>query len=164
MASRGFVLMAVGLAVVAALLFFMFGVTTGAHLRLEGKILKVRVYQQPSSGASLVFADFRVANPSDVPFVVDSVKLTLVPASGDPSDANAIAKVDTENVFRYVKILGPKYNDVLAGHDRILPHQTVDRMAGARFEAPESAVDGRKSLRIEIAGVDGAVAEITDSK
>ena len=47
--------MAAGLAVVAALIFFLLGVTTGQHLRLEGKILKVRVYQQPS-GASLVLS------------------------------------------------------------------------------------------------------------
>jgi hypothetical protein len=164
MASRALLLMAVGLVVVAALIFFMFGVTTGAHLRLDGKILKVRVYPQAASGSSLVFAEFRLTNPSDVPFVVESVKLRLEPVSGDSADANVISKVDTENVFRYLKILGPQYNDVLAAHDRITPHQTMDRMAGARFEVPEAIVDGRKSLRIVITDVDGAVAEITDGK
>lgn len=156
--------MAVGLAVVAGLIFFMFGVTTGAHLRLEGKILKVRVYQQTGSSGTLVFADFRVTNPSDVPFVVDEIKLTLQPAAGDSVQASAISKPDTENVFRYIKLLGPMYNDVLSARDRIAPRQSVDRMVGARFELPEAAVDGRKSLRISIAEVDGAVAEIGESE
>jgi len=164
MASRTLVLMAVGLAVVGALIFLLFGVTTGAHLRLDGKILKVRVYRQPGSGSSLVFADFRAGNPSDVPFVVESVKLRLEPATGDPEESNAISKLDTENVFRYLKILGPQYNDVLAARDRIGPHETLDRMAGARFEVPEAVVNARKSLRIEITDVDGAVAEIRENR
>jgi hypothetical protein len=156
--------MATGLAVVAALIFFLFGVTTGNHLRLEGKILKVRVYQQPSSGASLVFVDFRVGNPSDVPFMVDSVKLRMESASGETAEASAISKVDTENIFLYQKLLGPKYNDVLSVRDRIAPHQTMDRMAGARIELPEAAVDKRKSMTVVITDVDGAVAEIPEIK
>jgi hypothetical protein len=164
MSSRTLVPMAVGLTVVGALIFLMFGVTTGAHLRLEGKVLKVRVFQQSGSGASLVFTDFRVQNPSDVPFVVDSVKLVLEPTTGEPMEASAISKVDTENVFEYMKLLGPKYNDVLSIRDRIEPHQSMDRMAGARFEVPEAVVDGRKALRIVITEVDGAVGELSESE
>ena len=164
MISRTLVLMAVGLAVVGALIFLMFGVTTGAHLRLEGKILKIRMYQQPGSSGTLVFADFRIENPSNVPFVVESVKLRLQPASGDAAEASIISKADTESVFQYQKLLGPKYNDVLSTRDRVGAHQMMDRMAGARFEVPEAAVNGRKSLRIEFTDVDGAVAEIGESK
>lgn len=153
-----------GLAVVGALIFFMFGVTTGAHLRLEGKILKVRTFQQPGTAASLVFVDFRAGNPSDVPFVVDSVQLRLEPANGETMAASAISRADTENVFRYLQLLGPKYNDVLAIRDKVAPHQTLDRMSGARFEVPEDVVNGRKSLHLVITEVDGAVADLTESK
>ena len=84
-------------------------------------------------------ADFRVKNPSDVPFVVRTATTRLDPVSGEPVDGTPISKPDVENVFKYEKLLGPKYNDVLSIEDQIAPHQTVDRMVGARFEMGESA-------------------------
>ena len=80
--SKGFwIFLAVGLAVVGGLIFTMLTATQGAHLRLEGKILKVRVLALPGSAASIVIVDFRATNPSDVPFVVNSVTLHLEPAT-----------------------------------------------------------------------------------
>jgi hypothetical protein len=76
----------------------------------------------------------------------------------------SISKPDVDNVFKYEKLLGPKYNDVLSIRDRVAPHQTVDRMVGARFELPESQIDVRKGLRLRIEEVDGAVAQIGEKK
>jgi hypothetical protein len=161
--SKGFwIFLAAGLAVVGGLIFTMLTATQGAHLRLEGKILKVRVLALPGSAASIVVADFRVTNPSDVPFIVNSVTLHLVPAAGDAADGTTISKNDIENIFRYQKLLGPKYNDTLSLQDRIAPHKIADLMAGARFELPESAVNSRKSLRVRIEDVDGTSAELTE--
>ena len=161
--SKGFwIFLAVGLAVVGGLIFTMLTATQGAHLRLEGKILKVRVLALPGSAASIVIVDFRVTNPSNVPFVVNSVTLHLEPAAGDAADGTTISKSDIENIFRYQKLLGPKYNDTLSLQDRIAPHKTADLMAGARFELPESAVNSRKSIRVRIEDVDSASAEITE--
>ena len=131
----------------------------GQHLELTGQILKVRVLQL-SPEASLVVTDFRVTNPSDVPFVVRGVQMQLDPSSGPMLDGASIAKSDVDNVFKYEKLIGPKYTDVLTIRDRIGPHQTVDRMVGARFEVPESTIDGRKALRLRIDDLDGASAEI----
>jgi hypothetical protein len=161
--SKGFwIFLAAGLAVVGGLIFTMLTATQGAHLRLEGKILKVRVLALPGSAASIVVADFRVTNPSDVPFIVNSVTLHLVPTAGDAADGTTISKNDIENIFRYQKLLGPKYNDTLSLQDRIAPHKIADLMAGARFELPESAVNSRKSIRVHIEDVDGAAAELTE--
>lgn len=161
--SKGFwIFLAAGLAVVGGLIFIMLTATQGAHLRLEGKILKVRVLALPGSAASIVVADFRVTNPSNVPFVVNSVTFHLEPAKGDAADGATISKSDIENIFRYAKLLGPKYNDTLSLQDRIAPHKTADLMAGARFELPESAVNSRKSIRVRIEDVDGTAAEITE--
>jgi len=151
-----------GLAVMAALVFFLLTGTRGAHLRLEGKILKVRVLAMSGTGASLVMVDFRVTNPSDVPFVVSSVKLSIQPAVGGPVEGATISKPDIDNVFQYAKLLGPKYSQVLGMRDAIVPHQSGDRMAGARFEMPEATVNARKSLQLEIEDVDGAVARISE--
>jgi len=162
--SKGFwIFLAVGLAVVGGLVFTMLTTTKGAHLRLEGKILKVRVLALPGgSAASIVVVDFRVTNPSDVPFVVGSVTLRLEPVEGDAVDGSTISKSDIDNIFRYEKLLGSKYNATLSLQDRIEPHKTADLMAGARFELPESAVSGRKSIQLRIEDVDGAAAELTE--
>jgi len=152
-----------GIAVVGALLFLLLAGTESAHLRLEGRILKVRVLALSGSGASLAMVDFRVTNPSDVPFVVSSVKLRLETASSPPLSGTTISKPDIDNVFQYVKLLGPKYNQILGLQDRIAPRQSMDRMTGARFEVPESVINARKSLTLEIEDVDGTVAVIAES-
>lgn len=163
MSKQFWIFLLAGVGVVGVLIFFMLSVTTGAHLRLDGKVLKVRVLALPGSGASLVMVDFRATNPSDVPLVVSSVKLRLQPAQGDAVEGQGIAKSDIANVFQYEKLLGPKYNDVLAASDRIAPHQSGDHMAGARFEMPEAAVNARRALSVLVEDVDGTVAELAEA-
>jgi hypothetical protein len=149
----------IGLAVVAIVVAITVWGTKGAHLQLDGKILKVRVLSL-NPNASIVVVDFRAKNPSDVLFMVKNVTLVLTPAHGDPVEGTTISKADIENVFKYEKLLGDKYNDVLSIRDRIEPHQSVDRMAGARFELGEAAIDARKSIKLQIEDMDGAIAEI----
>jgi hypothetical protein len=162
MSKQFWIYLIAGLAVVGVLIFALLTGTQGAHLRLEGSILKVRVLALPGSGAALVMVDFRATNPSDVPFVVGGVKLRLQPAQGDMADGMIIAKPDITAVFESQKLLGPKYNDVLSLQDHIKPHQSLDRMAGARFESPEAAVSARRGLTLVIQEVDGTVAEFTE--
>ena len=164
MSKQFWIFLLAGLAVVALLLLALLTGTKGAHLRLEGKVLKVRVLALPGSNASLVLVDFRVSDPSDVPFVVSSVKLRLQPSEGDPAEGITISKPDMAAVFQYDKLLGPKYNDVLGAPDRIKPHQSFDRMAGARFEMPEATVAARRGLTLVIEEVDGTVAELAENQ
>lgn len=164
MSKRFWIVLPAGLAVVGVLIFLVLSTTTGAHLRLEGKILKVRILAVNGGEASIVVVDFRATNPSDVPFVVSSVKLRLDPASGDALDGTTASKPDLQDIFQYAKVLGPRYNGVLSLQDRVAPHQTVDRMTGARFDVPEAAVNSRKGLHLQIEDVDGTVAELGESK
>ncbi len=154
--------LAIGLAAVGAGIGLMFFSTQGAHLDLKGEILKVRVLAL-NPQASLVVADFRISNPSNVRFVVRTVEMRLDPISGEPVDGAMFSKFDTENVFKYEKLLGPKYNDVLSIKDQIAPHQTVDRMAGARFELPESTIDLRKDIHLSIVDLDGTVVDLIEA-
>ena len=85
------------------------------------------------------------------------------PAKPVPPSPDAL-KFDVENVFKYEKLLGPKYNDVLSIRDKIVPHQTVDRMVGARFELGEAAIDARKDIHLQIEDMDGAVADLIEKK
>src|ERR1700688_4545574 len=99
--SKGFwIFLGLGLAVVGGLIFALLTATQGAHLRLEGKILKVRVLALPARNASIVVVYFFVTTPSNVPLVVNSATLNLDPARGDPADGATISKNDVENIFR----------------------------------------------------------------
>ena len=157
------VFLALGLVAVGALLFFILSATEGNHLRLEGKILKVRVMMQPGSSSALVFVDFRASNPSDVRFVTGSAKMFLLPARGEEQEGTTVSKPEVDTIFQYQKLLGPKYNDVLSLQDRVAPHATLDRMMGASFELGEDAINQRKNLRVRLEDVDGAVADIREN-
>jgi hypothetical protein len=152
-----------GLAIVGAALGFLLIGTKGNHLELHGTILKVRVLPL-SPVASLVVVDFRVNNPSDVPFVMKGASLTLEPATGATLDGMTVSKPDVENVFKYNPILGPKFNDVLGIKDRIEPHQHMDRMVGARFEIPDVQAEDRKAIHLHIEELDGVTADLVEKK
>lgn len=160
MDRRTLAFLGVGLVAVAGLLFLLLTATKGAHLRLEGKVLKVRTL--PQSGGTLVFLDVRLTNPSDVPLVVDSVKLTLIASKGDEHEGSTLTKTDVNNVFQYARQLGPKYNELLGAQDRIGPHQSLDRMVGARVEMSENGIESRRNIRVSVGDIDGAVAEVTE--
>lgn len=153
--------LAVGVAIVVAATAVIWTSTKGAHLQLTGTILKVRVLALGPE-ASLVVADFRVMNPSDVPFVIRDVEMKLDPASGDSKDGAEVARTDLDSVFRYEKLIGPRFNDVLTLRDIVRPHQTMDRMVGSRFEVPESVVNTRKAIRLHLEDVDGIAADIIE--
>lgn len=161
MTKQFWLLLGAGLAIVAAGLGILLMGTKGNHLELTGDILHTRTLALNPT-ASIVIVDFRVKNPSDVPFVVKSVTIQLEPGKGETIDGRNISKPDVENVFKYEKLLGPKFNDVLSIRDRIDPHKTIDRMAGARFELSDSAIDARKSIHVRIEDMDGTVAEISE--
>ena len=152
-----------GLAVVAIAVGFVLIGTKGNHLELTGTILKVRVMPL-SPVASLVIVDFRVSDPSDVPFVMKDAKLTLETAKGEILDGMSVSKPDIENVFKYNPILGPKFNDVLGIEDRIEPHQRLDRMVGARFEIPDVQAEDRKAIHLHIEELNGVTADLVEKK
>ena len=159
MSKQFWTFLGIGLAIVVVVVVMTLWGTKGSHLELDGKILKVRVLSL-NPNASIVVVDFRAKNPSDLLFMVKNVTMVLTPATGGPVDGTPIARADVENVFKYEKLLGDKYNDVLSIRDKITPHQSVDRMVGARFELGEAAIDARKSIKLQIEDMDGAVANI----
>ena len=132
------------------------GQTGGAELK--GEILKVRT--QADGSGTIVFADFRVTNAASTPIVVSSVRMDMeIP---EVATAVIFSKSDVEKVTNYLKVLGPKYNDVLSIQDKIPPVETVDRMAAGRFPFPPKFVQQRRTLRLRIEEVDGAASEIVE--
>jgi hypothetical protein len=163
MSTRLLTFVLIGLAAVGGALAVFLYSNKGAHLELTGEILKVRILAL-SPSASVVVVDFRVSNPSDLPFVVRSVEMRLDPQTGTAEEGAQISKPDVENLFKYQKLLGPKYTDVLSIKDQVGPHQTMDRMTGARFELPEPAIQARKAIRVHIEELRGAVGDLVEKK
>ena len=161
MSKTFWIFLGCGLVVIAILISVMFMTTKSNHVDLTGEILKVRDYPLDES-STLVVTDFRVTNPSDIPFVVGGVTVTLDTLDKRTIQGTLISKPELDKIFKYLKLLGPKYNDALSLQDRVAPHQTVDRTAGAKFELPESQVEGRRTVHIRVDEVDGNVAQIAE--
>jgi hypothetical protein len=160
--NRNFLLagLAIATAMVAALLYL----NRGAHLELEGAIQKVRVHPLDEN-SSLLIADFRVHNPSDLPFVVRSVDVFVDRAANATAiEGTTVPEQDTRRILEVMPELGPRYNPGLIARNQVGSKETTDRMVAARFEAPASELTARQNVRIRITEIDGATSEIKEKK
>jgi hypothetical protein len=144
----------IGVLVVGVAVFLMVSGNEGSHLQLQGKILKVRTGAL-GEGNSIAVMDFRVENPSDIPFVVGNVEVSLEKKSGEMVDGVTTSKSDLKQLFEYNRFLGDQYNDGLGMKDTIAPHTTVDRMVAAHFEVSNEALDAAKAVHLSLHDVDG---------
>ena len=152
-----------GLLVVAAGIAGMFYMQRGAHIELKGSILKVRT-QAMDENSSVAAVDFRFVNPSNYPFVVKEVVVTMEDKDGKPLEGAVVSELDARRLFEYYPLLGQKYNDSLLMRDKIAGRQMMDKMIVARFEVPESTLQSRKKLTVRIVDVDGPEAELQEGK
>jgi hypothetical protein len=132
--------------------------TKGSHLELKGEILKVRTGAL-SDEDSIAVLDFRVENPSDVPFVVRDVTVSVEKPDGTKVDGATVSKTDLKRLFQYNRFLGDQYNDGLIIKDTIAPHQMVDRMVAARFDLKARDLEGAKAIHLSIQDLDGPLFE-----
>jgi hypothetical protein len=150
-----------GLAVAGTGVALVFYAQRGAHLVIQGSVSKVRTVATDENG-SVAIVDFRFANVADYRWVVRKVDVSVTDAQGYTVPGSTVSEVDAARLFEYFPLLGQKFNDSLLARARLEPHQIVDRMIAARFEIPEAQLQARKSLRIRIEDVDGAVSEISE--
>ncbi len=148
------IFLSAGVVVIALLLYFSFAATKSNHLQLDGHILKVRTGALDEKTSAAV-VDFRVENPSDVPFVVREVTATLTESNGATDDGMLISKADFQQLLTYNRFFGQQYNGGLAIRDLIGPHSTLDRMVAIEFNQPVSVVEHAKSLKIHVQDMDG---------
>ncbi|MGP0075420.1 MAG: hypothetical protein ACLPWF_26190 [Bryobacteraceae bacterium] len=134
----------------------------GSHLELQGKIMKVRTGAL-DAGNSLAVMDFRVENPSDLPFVVRIVEISLEKANGEMVDGVTISKADLKVMFQYNRFLGDQYNEGLGLNDTIAPHSTVDRMVAAHFEVSDEDLQKAKAVHLSIQDIHGPLWETSAS-
>ena len=153
----------VGLVVIVIAVAWVLYIQRGAHIEPAGKILKVRTLATDENG-SVAVIDFRVENSSDYTVIVKEVNATIEEPGGKLDEGATAAQMDTERLFKYYPILGQKFNDTLKMHDRIKPHETMDRMIAVRFEIPVAQLDGRKRLKLKIVDVDGPAGDLIETK
>jgi hypothetical protein len=151
-----------GLAIVAVGAALVLHSQRGGHMELTGSILKVRTLSTDEN-SSVALIDFRATNVADYAWMVRSVSVSVTDGQGYLVEGSTISDTDATRLFEYFPLLGQKYNDSLRARMRIQPHQSVDRMVGARFEIPEVHLSTRKSLRIRVEEVDGGVSEIVEA-
>jgi hypothetical protein len=99
--------------------------------------------------------DFRVENPSNIPFVVGNVEVSLEKKNGEMVDGVTTSKSDLKQLFEYNRFLGDRYNEGLGMKDTIAPHSTVDRMVAAHFEVSNQDLDSAKAVHLSLHDVDG---------
>lgn len=162
MSKQLLIFVGIGLVAVAIAVVVIVAGNQGSHLRLQGKILKVRTGAL-GEGNSIAVMDFRVENPSNVPFIVRNVEISLEEPDGKMEDGVTISKADLKRMFQYNRFLGDQYNDGLSLQDTIAPHTTVDRMVAGHFEVSEQALEKAKAVHLSIQDVDGALWETSAS-
>ena len=123
MNKRLLIFFGIGVVAIAIAVVVILSANKGSHLQLQGKILKVRTGAL-GEGNSIAVLDFRVENPSDLPFTVRDVEITLEQNNGEMVDGVTVSKSDLKQLFQYNRFLGDQYNDGLgiAGHDCAARH------------------------------------------
>ena len=162
MSKQVLIFFGIGLVALAIAVTVILTANKGSHLELQGKILKVRTGAL-GDGNSLAVMDFRVTNPSDLPFTVRNVEISLEKPSGEMVDGVTISKSDLKQMFQYNRFLGDQYNDGLGLQDVIAPHATVDRMVASHFEVSDADLEKGKAVHLSIQDVNGPLWETTAS-
>jgi len=160
--SKNFLIaLGVGLAVVAIAVCGVLFMQRGAHVGVQGEILKVRT-TPIDENSTMVVLDFRVKNPSDYPFVARNVTAIDEDPSGARTEGTTAPEIDAKHIFEVLPTLGQKYSQSMIERDKVPPHGQVDRMVMARFDLPESKLQARKQFIVRIEEIDGGTFEIPE--
>lgn len=158
MSKQLLIFFGIGLVAIAIAVVVILSANKGSHLELQGKILKVRTGAL-GDGNSIAVMDFRVTNPSNLPFVVRNVEINLEKSNGEMLEGVTISKTDLKQMFQYNRFLGDQFNDGLSLQDTVAPHGTLDRMVAAHFEVGEQDLEKAKAVHLSIQDVDGPLWE-----
>jgi len=162
MSKQFLIFFGVGVVVIVIAVVTILSANKGSHLELKGKILKIRTGAL-SDQDSIAVLDFRVENPSNVPFVVRQVEVTLEKKDGATAEGSTVAKGDLKQLFQYNRFLGDQYNEALTIKDTVPPHGTVDRMVAARFDVANKDLEASKAIHLSIQDLDGPLWETSQS-
>src|SRR5215471_6358041 len=124
-----------GIVAVGCVIGAVLYIQRGAHIDLKGSVLKVRT-QAMDENSSVAVVDFRFVNPSNYPFVVQEVNVSIEDSKGKKVEGQQVSELDAKRLFEYYPALGQKFNDSLVMRDKIPARASWDRMIVSRFEVP----------------------------
>jgi hypothetical protein len=148
------------LAAVVAVVMWM---NRGSHLRLDARVLKARLVPGGDESA-LAVLDVRVANPSEVLFVVREARLKVTLNDGSELTGDQVAQGDLDRVLDFLKIYGPRYNPVIKAKERFPGGTTSDRTVVGSFARSAAALEQRRGFLIEVEDVDGAIVRFAEGR
>lgn len=97
MSKQFLIFLGIGIVIVAIIIGGTLFTQRGAHLTLEGKILKVRTMPSDEKSA-IVVVDFRVTNGAKTPFMVKDAIVKIIGADGSEVEGATIARSDMDRI------------------------------------------------------------------
>ena len=153
----------IGVLVMGLAWFFFYAGTKDNALAVNGEILKART-SELSPRNTFVIADFRIRNTSLIDFMLKDAQMFVTLADGKEVEGNTVSRSDVDNIMEQLKIIGPKYNQVLVLRDRVKAHVSIDRMVAATFDRDETEIQNRKSLRLHLNEAGGKEFDLLEKK
>jgi hypothetical protein len=157
------IFLGVGILIVGLGWYLFYAGTKDLALAVNGEVLKTRIAELSPSN-TFVMTDFRIRNTSGVDFMLKDAQMFITLASGREVEGNTVSRSDIDNILGAVRILGPKYNEVLIIRDRVKAHVSIDRMVAATFNRDEAEIAGRKALRLHLNEIDGKEFDLMEKK
>lgn len=151
---------AIGLAVIAVAVGAMLYMQRGAHMALPGKILRVRTIGSDGP-SSVALIDLEFTNSSDYLWIVREISATFEDGKGNRFDGRVASLVDAQRLFDASGSLG-SFNPPLGTASKIPAHRTESHTLAVQFDVPESVLQARKHLRVQIDEVNGSSFEFTE--
>ena len=143
--------------------FLFYAGTKDLALAVNGEILKVRTIEL-SPHNICVMTDFRIRNTSSILFMLKEATIFIVLADGKEKEGHTLARSEAEDVFKFMPLVGPKYNQVLVMRDKVPGKVSIDRMTAATFALEEKDPIERKSVRLRLTDMEGKEFDLMERK
>lgn len=159
MSKQFWLFLLAGLAAVGIGIGLTLFATKGNHLELTGSVVKTVTLPGDTTNSTIVL-QYRVTNPSDVPFVVERVDVIVELDNADPVTGSTASETDAQRLLKFYPQLRGIPLQTLKLRDVVAPHQTLERSVAASIPVGEPTLRSRKGVLLRFVDVDGATSEM----
>lgn len=127
--------------------------TSDSRLTMTGEVLKLRSVEMTPE-TTLVIADFRMKNESNISFNLREAVLLWTDAEGKEHECDHVAGSDLQRILTHMPQVGPAFNKPFVIGDTVGPKAMMDRMTSGVAQASDEAFAKRKAVRLRITDID----------
>lgn len=127
--------------------------TSDSRLTMTGEILKVRSVEMTPE-TTLVIADFRMKNESNIVFNLRDAVLLWTDAQGKEHECDHVAGSDLQRILPHMPQVGPAFNKPFVIGDKVEAKAMMDRMTSGVAQASEAEFAKRQNVRLRITDID----------